>query len=148
MREHAMTTAAGRLTWDRVGIAASGLCLIHCVGTPLMAMLVSVAGASFWGGPWVHRLMVLVVVPVAALALVRGYRRHARAGVLLLGGLGAAAIAAAGLAPEGVLGAHGDPLVTSAGSLCVIAAHWWNLRELACRQHGGDVAVQAPRRPV
>jgi hypothetical protein len=131
MREHAMSSAAGRLTWDRVGIAASGLCLIHCAATPLLAMLVSVAGVSFWGGRWVHPLMVLVVVPVAALALVRGYRRHARAGVLLLGGVGAAAIAVAAIVPDGVLGARGDQLVTSAGSLLVIAAHWRNLRKLS-----------------
>jgi hypothetical protein len=143
MREHAMRLRARRLTWDRVGLAASGLCLIHCVGTPLLVTVVSLAGLSLRGAGWVHPLLALVVVPVAAVALLRGYRRHGRAGVVVLGGAGAAAVVVAGLAPAGFLGVRGDSLVTSAGSLSVIAAHWWNMRELGSWGRGSCSRARA-----
>jgi hypothetical protein len=65
--------------------------------------------------------------------------------VLVLGCAGAAAIALAGLAPAGVLGEPSEHFVTSAGSLSVIAAHWWNLRKVACSHDHGGVASNGPR---
>jgi len=62
---------------DRLGIAASFLCLIHCVASPVLVLLLpAVAGA--WSHPAAHWAAAALVVPLALAVVFRGYRRHRR----------------------------------------------------------------------
>jgi hypothetical protein len=133
---HLPSPPARWLTWDRLGIAASGLCLVHCVATPLLVLVASAADSLLVADRWVHPVMLLLVAPLAAVALVRGHRRHHHAPIAVLGSTGVGAIAFGALGSEQLLGSTVEVFATIAGSLLVIAAHCWNLFRLArCSGH-------------
>ncbi len=132
--------------WDRIGISASLLCVIHCLFSPVLVLFLPVLG-EFVSEQWFHWLIAGVVIPVAAGALWLGYRRHRNQKVLALGAIGI------GLLVTGLyisylethsssvreLG-HQNPLeiVTMiAAGLTLASAHLLNLR--ACRVHSPTV---------
>jgi hypothetical protein len=110
--------------WDRLGISASILCILHCLLTP--ALVVGMPFVGHWmAHGWFHLAIVLVVVPVAVWALWNGYRLHHKKNVLWLGGLGIALVIGAV-----TIGRSGFwlevSMMTSAGVL-LGTAHWINL---------------------
>ena len=57
---------------DRMAMALSGLCLVHCVGTAILLALLSAAG-GFLGSPIIHEVGLTIAmalgVPIAPLGL-------------------------------------------------------------------------------
>ena len=78
-------------TLDRTGVAASILCAIHCAVAPMLLIV-----APTLGGGWVHPLAHLgiagLVLPIAGVALRKGYFTHGLRWVAWLGGLGIALV--------------------------------------------------------
>lgn len=76
---------SGRL--DRLAIAISGLCLVHCV-----ASLVLVATMASLGGvlldPIFHEVGLVLAIGIGVVALGWGYREHGRVLPVAIGGLG------------------------------------------------------------
>lgn len=116
-------SAAGDL-W---GQAISLLCLVHCIATPLVVMLVP-ALAGFLGG-W-HPVLLVAVVAAAAWAFVPGYRYHHSKLVLGLAAAGVAALAVAVTVFHESFAVETG--VTMAGAGLMLAAHWKN-RQLSQR---------------
>jgi hypothetical protein len=72
---------------------------------------------------------------------VPGYRRHGRRAVLALG-LAGLALVLTGAVTHELLGGPGETMLTVAGSLTLVGAHWGNRR--ACpRCSGARPAVEA-----
>ncbi|PXA89044.1 MerC mercury resistance protein [Nostoc sp. 3335mG] len=114
---------------DGAAIGASLLCLIHCVGLPiLLALLPALATLGLPSSEGLHLILLLTAIPVSALALIGGWRTHGAVVPLLLGVLGLAGLAA-GLAFGSVPGA--ETALTVSGSLALAAAHIRNWRRLA-----------------
>jgi hypothetical protein len=109
--------------WDRLGISASLLCIVHCLLAPALA--ISIPLISTWAIPnWFHWLMAVIIFPVAFLALWRGFKRHHQGIVLVLGTVGLFLIGVG-------LFIHGDNLefaFTGLGGLFLVSAHLINLR--------------------
>jgi hypothetical protein len=114
--------APGAAAADRAGQGLSLLCLAHCFATPLLLGAFPAAGAAL-ESPRVHGVLAALVLGVALLAFVPGYRRHHRRRVPLLGLL-AGALLLAGLraGEEGGAGAA----LTVLGSGAMVAAHALN----------------------
>lgn len=113
---------------DSAAIGASLLCLIHCIGLPILfALLPALASIGLPSSEWLHLLLLLTAIPVSALALVGGWRAHGRVVPMLLGALGLAGLAA-GLAFDSVPGA--ETALTVAGSLALAMAHIGNWQRL------------------
>jgi len=114
---------------DRLAAGLSALCVVHClVGVAAIAALAPLAPML---GHRVHLIGFAVAMPLAALALARGYRGHGRRGPLALGAAGLT-LMALGLA----LG-HADPAefaLTASGAGALATAHVLNLR-WASRAH-------------
>lgn len=55
---------------------------------PFLTVLWPVVGSSFFASVSFHFVLLYAVVPTALISLVLGFRRHKRAGVLILGSLG------------------------------------------------------------
>ncbi len=72
---------------DRAGIIASVGCAIHCLIAPFVVMFSPVIG-GWWASPTVHLMIALLVLPVAALAMAKGFQLHQRTGVVVLGLVG------------------------------------------------------------
>ncbi len=83
---------------DRVGVFASVLCAIHCAVTPFLLLALPTFG-KIWAHPASHWGMAIVVVPIAALMMSKGYRRHRRAWVLAIGTAGVLLVLAGAAAP-------------------------------------------------
>ena len=95
---------------DRVGVFASALCAIHCAVTPFLLLALPAFG-KVWAHPASHWAMALVVVPIAALMVSKGYQRHRRTWILVLGSLGIVLVLAGAIAPyvEGSTNAAATP---------------------------------------
>ena len=118
--ERAFTSIRNRL--DRMGIALSALCALHCI---LGVVLVSALGLGgrFLLDPRIHQFGLCLAVVIGGVSLGFGVARHGRVGPLLVGGTGLAVMAAAlfvGHGPE-------ETVLTVIGVALVAFAHIRNL---------------------
>lgn len=110
---------------DRVAIALSGLCLLHCVAGLALVALFAVGGN--WLDHRVHLVGLGFALPLAAVALWRGWRQHGRSAIGLLGMAGLLVMAAS------LMVSHGgvvEVLVSMAGVTLLALAHWRNMQAL------------------
>ena len=107
-------------TGDLAAISLSGLCLIHCLALPALAVTLPVVGA--WAEmEWVHWAFIAAAVPISLLALSRGRRQgRARRVMVAATGLGLMVAGAAGIGDETVM--------TVVGGVTLAFAHALNLR--------------------
>ena len=115
--------------WDWSGIFFSGLCLLHCVATPLL-----LASVSFWLlSEWVHVLFLIPLIPITFMAS----RRAIRAGqsrwpaILLILGL---LVLVAALLLGTKIGEPAEIAMTIMGSLLLISGHPGNRHVHICRE--------------
>jgi hypothetical protein len=117
-----------RLRLDRVGIALSGLCALHCLaGIALVSFFGfgSVAGEGLFS-PSIHRIGLALAIGLAFVTLGIGALRHGQRGPLVLGGLGILLMFAGLFAPHGLI----EAMLTIAGVVLVALAHIQNLRQI------------------
>ena len=128
-----MARPASRLQQaDRLGLAASMLCAVHCAARPLVLALLPAFGLGIGGWVDIDQAVVVFATLLAAVTLSIGWRRHRayRAWGLLLPALGLL-----WFATFGPLHSHaGDPEawwhagMMVAGGLLLAAAHMTNMR--------------------
>lgn len=126
------------LSVDGLGMLASGLCLVHCLALPALAVAMPGLGHAFeheheHGGsfPLAHVTFLLAAVPIGLVGLLRGRKRHGRPGILFLGLAGLALLAVGVVFDANWLGT----LLSIAGGLVLAAAHLWNFRSAPCCEH-------------
>lgn len=110
---------------DGVAVCASLICMVHCLGLPLLiAMLPALAG-RFVSAEWFHAAVLALAIPISGMALLGGWRRHRLFTPLACGTTGLALMAAGiALSDEAIV----ETAFTVAGSLSVAAAHIMNWR--------------------
>ena len=110
---------------DRAAMAGSAACMVHCLALPLLLAAVPAAAAIIVIPESFHRWVLLLAVPLAAIALLGGRARHAALWPLCLGaaGLSLLMIGAFALSEGGV-----ERAVTVTGGILVALAHAANLR--------------------
>lgn len=99
---------------DRLGIGLAGLCLVHCLASALLLGLFAAAGGVL-GSHLVHEAGLMLAMPLAALALVRGALRHGEWLPSSAGGLGIGIMA-------GALNLHHE--VTAGGTDWLTVTAW------------------------
>jgi MerC mercury resistance protein len=129
--------AVAIVSLDNLGIAASSLCLVHCLAMPFVIAFLPLLGWQFLEGRPAHRVIAFFVFSFAIFAVVPGYLKHKKTSVLIamLVGLGlvlAATFTARQFMPESLE----LPLIT-VGNLILVATHWRN-RGLAACEHDHD----------
>lgn len=129
-RSHSKLWAA----WDGAGALASFLCMIHCVGVPIL--LAAFPGMTF-GLPLkavkdetFHQVVAVIAAALALSAFSKGYREHRSRRVIGMGVLGCALLF---IATTGIEHETGWTLL---GSTLLIAAHIDNFRKVkSCSLH-------------
>jgi hypothetical protein len=96
--------ATGAGTMDRVAIALSGLCLVHCLASAIFLALLSSAGGILLH-PMIHEIGLVLAIGLGTLALGRGISQHGFMMPSAVGGLGLGVMA-------GSLSLHGDAMGT------------------------------------
>ena len=93
--------------WDRLGISASALCLVHCVALPfLLAGMPALARFEASFGTGFHVVMAVLVTATVVPALRSGFKRHRDVPTVAFGGWGLTLILIGLLASDGH-GGHG-----------------------------------------
>lgn len=115
--------------WDRWGMLASVLCVVHCIATPIVALALPALAAT---EGVTHGLLGVAILLFALLAFVPGLRTHGKHRVLMLGTLGVMLIWAALLLPEDLITDAMRDGITVLGGLVMVAAHAFNV--VLCRR--------------
>jgi hypothetical protein len=121
--------------FDRIAIALSTICIVHCLAMPFVIAVLPVAALTFGGDAHFHTLMLWFVVPTSVLGFAFGYRVHARLGVVLLGAAAIGVLAFTALYAHGAWDTSVETLANVAASVALAAAHWRNFREVRRLHH-------------
>jgi hypothetical protein len=125
--------SAPGIDWvERAAVGASALCLIHCIGLPLLLAALPALSSLISIPESFHVWILVFAVPSSALALFTGRHRHRRAYPLIIGAIGLILLATGALF---LLGGRWETPVTILGSLCLASAHIanWRLRHSSHR---------------
>ncbi len=111
---------------DRLGIALSGLCVVHCLATSVLLALMSAAGGVL-GSPIFHEAGLLLAIVLGAVALGRGAVAHGLLLPVAIGSLGLGVMAGALTLPHD----SSETLATIFGVALLAGGHWLNHRGCA-----------------
>ncbi len=117
-----MTKALPRLV-DAAGAFGAIVAALCCAGTPLIVGALAAAGLSSLRRDAILWPVMLLSLAVALWGFWQGHRVHRRLGPLLIGALGAIALAC------GVIVVHGPPAMTMiyGGAIVLVLATAWNI---------------------
>lgn len=116
---------------DFAGAAASGVCLIHCLLTPVLISLFPGIIPYLPGDAGFHRALAISIVMLGTAAFVPGYRLHRRKFLLALIGMGISLILIVAWSGES-LDRTLELILSVSGSLMLVVAHLLN--RSFCRQ--------------
>lgn len=123
---------------DKLSITLSLACMIHCLLMPSFLILTSGFLALSIDNEFIHKVFLIIVLPVSLYALIAGYRNHKILSYLYLGVSGLWLLIFAVFFGEGVLGELAEKSLTLLGSLIVASSHYKNYKackELDCSCH-------------
>ena len=120
---------------DRVAIALSTICIVHCLAMPFVIALLPVTALVVGGDGHFHSLMLWFVVPTSILGFGLGLRVHRRVEIVVFGALAIATLAAAALWGHSAWDPSVEVVVNVAASVGLAAAHWRNFREVRRLHH-------------
>lgn len=123
---------------DKFAMGLSLACVLHCFFVPSFLILSSGMLSISLDNEFVHKLLVLVAVPISSFALIKGYKYHKTFSFISFGILGLVALILAVLLGESNLGELGEKGLTLLGSILVAYSHFKNYKmciELDCSCH-------------
>lgn len=132
-----------RNSGDRLGIGLSVLCMIHCIGLPLLVL-----GIPWFEGVFneraTHLVLGVIVCAVAIRVFVRGYRLHQKRWIVATAGMGLMFLLFGIFYHDvQVLGVVSGGVVFSIlGSAALVYAHYHNL--CYCRESEHCACCHAP----
>ena len=123
---------------DKLSISLSLACMIHCLLMPSFLILTSGFLALSIDNELIHKVFLIIVLPVSLYALITGYNNHKILSYLYIGILGLLLLFFAVFFGEGVFGEFTEKTLTLLGSLIVASSHYKNYKackELDCSCH-------------
>lgn len=111
---------------DRVAITLSGLCVLHCLALPLL--IVSAPFLAQFSEGHLHAQMLVIVLPMSAIALTMGFRRHQSRTIIAWGIVGMLLLVVGGTVMHARFGIVADRLFTICGAIILAVTHWHNSR--------------------
>ena len=116
---------------DYFGMTAATLCLLHCLGTPLLLIAFPFMGLALEDDAF-HRFMAIIVTLPALLALIPGFIIHRRWQIPVFGAIGLTCFVAAVLLVGPLYGEATEAVLAVSGGLILFAAHVANRQ--VCRR--------------
>ena len=123
---------------DKLAMALSSACAIHCFLTPSFVLLTSGLISFSFDNEVLHNLILFVAVPISLYALISGNANHKILYLLPVGIIGLSLLTLAVFLGEAFLGGLGEKSLTLTGSIIVVYAHYKNhkaCKELDCACH-------------
>lgn len=110
------------------------MCVLHCLALPVALTLLPPVAALGLQEEWVHKLLLVSVIPISLYALTLGCRQHRSFWVASAGLLGVLFLVAAATVGHRFFGEGGETSFTLVGAILVAVSHVLNFR--LCRESG------------
>lgn len=120
--------------WDRVGIAFSSACVVHCILVAFVPVLLP-AISVYTHSSWVHIIVGIVILLTSPLAFIPGYRKHGLNWIVgsALSGL---SLILSGLIIEGAVSDQMSHGISILGSALLVFSHVKNIQHSNRHHHG------------
>ena len=126
-----------QLTSDKFAMSFSAICLIHCLFAPSLIILSYSSLALTIESEIIHKIFLLLTVPVSIFAVSLGYKNHSNNSIIYTGIAGLTILISALIIGEDI-GENAELVLTMIGSLMVIYCHYRNYKickEVNCDCH-------------
>lgn len=115
-----------KVVWDRIGIAFSSACVVHCILVAFIPLFFPVV--SFYAhNSWVHIVVAAIILFTTPLAFLPGYRKHGLSWIILTAFAGLLLVFL-GIAVEDKVSDQLSHGISICGSLLLVFAHAKNLQ--------------------
>ena len=121
-----------QLASDKFAMTLSFICVVHCFFTPTFLILTSGILSFSLDNEFVHKIIVLIALPVSIYALSLGYKNHKTTSFFPVGIIGLCILILVVILGESILGEFGEKGLTLLGSIMVAFAHYRNYQ--TCRK--------------
>lgn len=116
-----------QLISDKFAMSFSAMCMIHCLFAPSLIILSYSSLALTVESELIHKAILLLTIPVSIFAISLGYKNHSNNSIIYTGIAGLTILISALLIGESI-GENAGLILTTIGSLMVIACHYRNYR--------------------
>ncbi|HLW58172.1 MAG TPA: MerC domain-containing protein [Bacteriovoracaceae bacterium] len=119
--------------WDRLGIAFSSACVIHCIFVAFIPLIFPAIN-YFTHLDWIHGAVAASLLITTPMAFYPGFKKHGLTWIIILACLGITIILL-GMALEGktsVIVSHSASIV---GSILLVTAHFKNIQHSHKHHH-------------
>ena len=113
---------------DKLAMALSGLCVLHCFALPAIILLLPSSIMAFVSDESFHLGMLMTVIPISFFALISGYKEHQQENFIILGSIGVGLLVLAVTLAESWFGEFGEKGFTLLGAVFVAYAHYLNFK--------------------
>lgn len=120
--------------WDRMGIAFSSICAVHCVAVAFLPLLFP-AISAYSHQPWVHISVGITILFTSPLAFIPGYRKHGLTWIIAMAMVGLFFILAGMILEKNEVSEQLSHGVSILGSLLLVLAHAKNLQHSHRHHH-------------
>ena len=118
--------------FDRFAVILSGICILHCLLAPVLLTLLPILSISAFVEDLVfHQLMLWLVLPTSAVALVLGCRKHRKPMILITGAVGMLMLIIVAFWGHSIMMVAYEKLATTAAGLLLAFSHYLNYK--ACQ---------------
>ncbi len=126
-------TGKMKKVWDRLGIAFSSACVIHCIAVAFLPVVFP-AISAYTHSNWIHIVVGLMILFTSPLAFVPGYRKHGLTWILGAAASGLTLILL-GVLIEGRTTDQFSHGVSIIGSMILVFSHAKNLQHSHRHKH-------------
>jgi len=116
-----------QLISDKFAMSFSAMCMIHCLFAPSLIILSYSSLALTVESELIHKAILLLTIPVSIFAISLGYKNHPNNSIIYTGIAGLTILISALLIGESI-GENAELILTTIGSLMLIACHYRNYR--------------------
>lgn len=120
--------------WDKLGIAFSSACVVHCIMVAFLPLLFP-ALAQLSHQPWIHLSVGFSILFTSPLAFVPGFKKHGLTWIVALACTGLALILLGMILENTVESEQLSHGISIVGSVLLVLAHYKNLRHSHRRGH-------------
>lgn len=120
--------------WDRLGIAISSACVVHCIAVAFLPLLFPFLSHYYAHLGWVHGVVGIAILFTTPLAFLPGYRKHGLNWIIATALSGVFLVGLGWMLEDQVSEqlSHGIAIV---GSAFLVFAHWKNIQHSHRHQH-------------
>lgn len=116
--------------FDRIAIALSAVCILHCLAVPLLAVILPIAFVGLGTDAHFHEWLLWAVVPTSLFGFGFGLRYHQRYWIPSVGTIGLVIVAFAAIVAHASWDRWQEMLLSTIGSVVLVVAHWFNFVEV------------------